>query len=223
MALCSTCLSTAGANAISAEGSNSAQDARLEEIAAGTERHPSGGQKLDHHGDEPGVAATGSGDGAQSGAVSEGGNKASPDASGVGLEAKAEPARRAVDTATPAIRATDNAIEEEAIRCSRCPLSARLLDCSWLCPRLLIASPLLDAAFFAIICNVWTTEAMATHDPRFHYCPHVINGKPCQGKANLPVKDPQGRPGYKCTRCSRVTSEEELRRLSRARMPSDDD
>ena len=64
---------------------------------------------------------------------------------------------------------------------------------------------------------------MATHDPRFVNCPYVIDGKQCQGKANFPVRDAQGRVAYKCTRCSQITAEAELRRLSIARMPDDDD
>jgi len=49
------------------------------------------------------------------------------------------------------------------------------------------------------------------HDPHFHDCPH------CDGKANIPV---QGRSAYKCTRCGKVTSEAELRRLSMKRAPA---
>jgi tRNA(Ile2) C34 agmatinyltransferase TiaS len=52
------------------------------------------------------------------------------------------------------------------------------------------------------------------HDPHFHDCPH------CDGKANIPVP---GRSAYKCTRCGKVTSEVELRRISMRRAPADDD
>jgi len=51
------------------------------------------------------------------------------------------------------------------------------------------------------------------HDPHFHDCPH------CDGKASIPT----GRAVFKCTRCGKVTSEAELRRLSMQRTPAEDD
>ena len=60
-----------------------------------------------------------------------------------------------------------------------------------------------------------------SHDPRFNNCPHVIDGQPCQGKANFPVKV-EGQLAYRCTRCNRFTTEADLRARSMARMPDDD-
>jgi hypothetical protein len=59
------------------------------------------------------------------------------------------------------------------------------------------------------------------HDPHFHDCPQLIAGKPCGGKASIP--DTQSRAAFKCTRCGKVTSEAELRRLSMRRAPAEDD
>ena len=61
-----------------------------------------------------------------------------------------------------------------------------------------------------------------SHDPRFHNCPHVIGGEPCQGKANFPLKV-EGRQVYKCTRCNRFTTEADLRIRSEARTSDDDE
>jgi hypothetical protein len=52
---------------------------------------------------------------------------------------------------------------------------------------------------------------MLPHDPHFHDCPH------CDGKASIPAP---GRSAYKCTRCGKVTSEAELRRISMRRTPA---
>jgi len=59
------------------------------------------------------------------------------------------------------------------------------------------------------------------HDPQFHDYPNVIVGKPCGGKASIP--DGHGRAAFKCTRCGKVTSEAELRRISIRRASAEDD
>jgi hypothetical protein len=64
-------------------------------------------------------------------------------------------------------------------------------------------------------------NSMPPHDPHFHDCPNVIADKPCGGKAS--ILDGQGRAAFKCTRCRKVTSEAELRRLLMRRVPADDD